>query len=92
MTLIHDNIKDGHVQPLIWDRALEKPACMWWHYKHICTSDCPHASTHTQPLQFAIRELEWAHVACKQRTRKRPCTPPQQDNCNQGNNLGLEGK
>eukprot|EP00957_Ditylum_brightwellii_P121043 9232216-Ditylum_brightwellii.AAC.1 len=89
-TLIHDNIKDGHVQPPLWDRASGKPACMRWHYRQVCTLDCPHAATHTQPLQFATRELERVHAECKGRTRKRPHTPTQQDDRNQGNDLGLD--
>eukprot|EP00957_Ditylum_brightwellii_P176063 13406617-Ditylum_brightwellii.AAC.1 len=47
--LIHDNVIGGHIQPPIWNRASNKPVCMHWHFKHICTSNCPHVATHTQP-------------------------------------------
>eukprot|EP00957_Ditylum_brightwellii_P166755 12693303-Ditylum_brightwellii.AAC.1 len=89
--LIHDNLIRGHVQPLIWDRASGKPASMRWHFKHICTSDCPHTATHTQPTLFAARELERFYAACKWCARKRPRLSPQ-DAENQGNNLGSENE
>eukprot|EP00957_Ditylum_brightwellii_P093025 7083280-Ditylum_brightwellii.AAC.1 len=42
---IHDSVKNWYVQPSLWDKSTKKPACIYWHFKQICTSDCPHAAT-----------------------------------------------
>eukprot|EP00957_Ditylum_brightwellii_P053465 4052037-Ditylum_brightwellii.AAC.1 len=90
--LIHNNIKNSHVQQLLWDRASGKPVCMKGHFKQICTSDCPHTMTHTQPTPFTAWELKRLHMACKQRAKKRTCSLSQQNNHSQGNNSHSESE
>jgi hypothetical protein len=54
-TLIHNNVKNGHAQPQMWDKSTKKLACMRWHLKQICTSDCPHAAAHTAfPIHYKV--------------------------------------
>eukprot|EP00957_Ditylum_brightwellii_P210008 15364471-Ditylum_brightwellii.AAC.1 len=66
--LIYDNVKNGHVQPPIWDKSTKKPACICWHFKQICSSACLHTATHTHT------HIHTTITICGKRIGTLPCS------------------